>query len=66
MLVTHHIDEIVPEIERVILMKDGAVYADGPKQSVLTSDHLSAVFGIAVEVRGDARGYFVADLSARI
>ena len=62
LLVTHHIDEIIPEIERVILMKEGAVYADGDKADVLTSSNLSAVFGIEIEVRHSARGYFAADL----
>lgn len=63
LLVTHHIDEIIPEIERVILMKEGTVYADGEKEVVLTSSNLSAVFGIEIEVRRAARGYFAADLS---
>ncbi len=62
LLVTHHIDEIVPEIERVILMKEGAIYADGPKREVLTSSNFSAVFGIEVEVRSLAHGYFAAEL----
>jgi iron complex transport system ATP-binding protein len=64
LLVTHHIDEIIPEIERVVLMRDGAVFADGAKESVLTSSNLSEVFGIEIEVRRVARGYFAADLSA--
>jgi iron complex transport system ATP-binding protein len=62
LLVTHHIDEILPEIERVVLMKEGAVYADGMKEDVLTSNNLSAVFGMEIEVRGAAGGYFAADL----
>jgi iron complex transport system ATP-binding protein len=64
LLVTHHIDEIVPEIERVILMKEGSIYADGAKRDVLTSQNLSAVFGMEIEVHSAARGYFMADLSA--
>lgn len=63
LLVTHHIDEIIPEVERVILMKDGAVYADGTKESILTSRNLSAVFGVEIEIRVVAGGYFAADLS---
>jgi iron complex transport system ATP-binding protein len=62
LLVTHHIDEIVPEIERVILMKDGTIYIDGEKENVLTSSHLSAVFGAEIEVHRAANGYFKADL----
>lgn len=57
LLVTHHLDDIVPEIERVVLVKDGAVQADGAKADVLTSGQLSELFGVPVEVvrRG---GYF--------
>jgi iron complex transport system ATP-binding protein len=62
LLVTHHIDEIIPEIERVVLMKDGTIFADGAKAEVLTSRNLSKIFGMEVEVRCTARGYFAADL----
>lgn len=50
LLVTHHLDDIIPEIERVILLRQGAVYADGPKQEVLTSQCLSGLLGIEIEV----------------
>ncbi len=44
-LVTHHIDEVIPEIGRVILLKEGEALFDGPKEEVLTSENLSEVFG---------------------
>lgn len=50
LLVTHHLDDIIPEIERVILLKNGAVFLDGPKAEVLTTASLSATFGVPVEV----------------
>jgi iron complex transport system ATP-binding protein len=50
LLVTHHLDDIIPEIERVVLLKDGAVLADGPKATVLTSGRLTAMFSVPVEV----------------
>ena len=58
-LITHHIDEIIPEIERVILLREGHMMAGGPKPSVLTSEQLSALFAapIALEEHG---GYFYA------
>ncbi len=49
-LVTHRIEEIPPEVERVILLKQGRVLADGPKADVLTSAHLSDLFEIEVSV----------------
>ena len=57
-LVTHHIQEIIPEIERVILLKDGEIYKDGDKRSVLTDDHISHTFDIPVAVT-ETNGYFV-------
>jgi iron complex transport system ATP-binding protein len=62
-LITHHIDEIVPEIERVVLLRDGRIVADGPKQSVLTALQLSRLFDahVAIEAVG---GYFYAHLES--
>jgi iron complex transport system ATP-binding protein len=57
LLVTHHVSEIVPEIERVILLHEGRIQADGPKSSVLTEEHLSKLFGVAVRL-GRNDGYF--------
>jgi iron complex transport system ATP-binding protein len=44
LLVTHHLHEIPPEIDRVILLKDGMIVADGPKSTLLTSDQVSRLF----------------------
>ena len=38
---THHVPEIIPEIERVVLLQKGRVVADGAKEEVLTSEQLS-------------------------
>lgn len=55
-LVTHHLADIIPEIERVILLRQGKILADGPKRRVLTSDAMSALFGTPLRVvrRGDS------------
>jgi iron complex transport system ATP-binding protein len=50
MLVTHELADIVPEIQRVVLMSGGRVVADGPKEQILTVNRLSTLFGIEVEV----------------
>lgn len=50
LLVTHHIEEIIPEIERVILLRDGRVLADGPRAELLRDGPLSAVFGGSITV----------------
>ena len=49
-LVTHHLPDILPEIDRVILLRNGRVFADGPKNKLLTTKRLSALFGLPVKV----------------
>jgi iron complex transport system ATP-binding protein len=44
LITTHHVDEIIPEIERVVLIKQGQIVADGPKSELLTSAHLSELY----------------------
>ncbi len=53
-LVTHYPEDIIPAIDRVLLIKDARVFADGPKQELLTSETMSALFGVplAVEEHG--------------
>jgi len=57
LLVTHHVSEIIPEMERVVLLREGRVIADGPKSSVLTAEHVSNLFGVAVRL-GQEDGFF--------
>ncbi len=45
-LVTHELSDIVPEIERVVLMSRGRIAADGSKHEILRQERLTAVFGI--------------------
>jgi iron complex transport system ATP-binding protein len=49
-LVTHHLPDIIPEIDRVVVLKEGRVLCDGPKASVLTSRVISDVFGVHVDI----------------
>jgi iron complex transport system ATP-binding protein len=58
-LITHHIDEIVPEIQRVILLSQGRIVGNGPKTSVLTSETLSRLFGAPIKVEENGGYYFV-------
>lgn len=46
-VVTHHVDEILPEIGRVVMMKQGRIIADGPKAELLTDNGLSELFGLS-------------------
>jgi iron complex transport system ATP-binding protein len=55
--VTHHLPEIIPEITRVVLMSDGQIFRDGPKEEVLSARTLSELFCTEVHLhRKD--GYF--------
>jgi iron complex transport system ATP-binding protein len=56
-LVTHHIEEIVPEIERVVLLRAGRIFADGHREAMLRDDILSAVFDGPVRVDRDGDRY---------
>ena len=58
-LVTHHVSEIVPEIERIVMLKDGRVVADGPKDELLTSERVSALFGVRARVHRDGERYWL-------
>jgi iron complex transport system ATP-binding protein len=49
-LVTHHVEDIVPQIDRVVLLRDAHIIADGPKRELLTSETLSELFDIPVQV----------------
>lgn len=57
-LVTHELADIVPEIQRVVLMSGGRVVADGSKEEILRVERLSALFGIDLEItRRDGHYY---------
>lgn len=56
-LITHHVEEIIPEIDRVILLSRGRIAGDGAKPAMLSEAMLSAVFG--GKMRVEARdGYY--------
>ena len=57
LLVTHHIDEVIPEIDRVVLIANGRIAHDGPKSAVLTPTALGEVFGASLAV-DEAGGYY--------
>lgn len=53
-LVTHRVEDIVPEVDRVVMLKDGRVFRDGPKHELLTDEALGELFDVPahVEERG--------------
>lgn len=47
-LITHDVADIVPEFERVVMLHDGHIVFDGPKQEILTTQRLRQLFGVPV------------------
>lgn len=54
LLITHHIADILPEMNRIVMMREGRIVADGDKADLLTEQRLSELFGreIAMTERG--------------
>ena len=59
LLVTHHVHEIPPEVERVVLLKGGSIIADGPKSKLLTDRRISDLFDSPIQLV-QANGWYQA------
>jgi len=51
--VTHHLGDILPEIDRIILMRQGRILADGSRAELLTEPRLSELFSTPVRIGHD-------------
>jgi len=49
-LVTHNLQDIIPEINRVVLIREGKIFRDGEKRDILTDANLSELFYLPVRV----------------
>ena len=56
-MVTHHLSDLIPEVDRVVLMKRGTIVTDGPVREVLVEERLSTLFGRPVEL-SESDGYY--------
>jgi iron complex transport system ATP-binding protein len=59
LIVTHHIEEVIPETRRVVLLANGRIAFDGPPERVLTAERLGAVYGAPLEVEKSGGYYHV-------
>ncbi|CAN5791498.1 ABC transporter ATP-binding protein [soil metagenome] len=59
-LVTHHVEEIMPCFTHALLMKQGEVLSSGTKERVITSENLSSAYGAALELEGDGTRFRLA------
>ncbi len=55
-LITHHVEEILPIFTHIIMMKNGKVLVSGKKEDVLNSRNLSETFGVPLVLRKVIRG----------
>ena len=45
LMITHHVADILPEMERVVMMSEGRIVADGAKRELMTAERLGELFG---------------------
>ncbi len=57
LLITHQTSDIIPEINRLLLMRNGRIAADGPKHDLLTAPTLSNLFGTPIDLT-ERDGFF--------
>ncbi|TWT50469.1 putative ABC transporter ATP-binding protein YlmA [Rubripirellula amarantea] len=64
LLVTHHIEELLPEINHVVWLKSGRVVFDGNKREAITEARLSGVFDVPIEVNHSDSGWYSASIAS--
>lgn len=59
-LITHYPEDIIPEIGRLVLIKDGTIFDDGSKEEMLTDEKMEGLFGVPLKVArsGENKEYF--------
>lgn len=57
-LVTHHIEEIPVGTTHALILKDGLIAVSGPVADVISSEHVSAIFGIDISVSREGERFF--------
>ncbi|MEQ1828781.1 MAG: ATP-binding cassette domain-containing protein [Pirellula sp.] len=61
-LVTHHLEEILPCIHRTVLLKQGRIDFDGPIDEAITNERISGLYDASIRVDRDSNGFHVATL----
>jgi molybdate transport system ATP-binding protein len=56
-LVVHRLEEIVPNITHVLLVKNGQLFMQGPRDRVLTSENISSLYGFNLRLEKTNQGY---------
>lgn len=48
LVITHNVSDIMPEFDRVVMLQDAHIVADGPKEEVLMTQKLRHLFGVPI------------------
>lgn len=56
--VTHYIEEILPEFQKMLLLKKGKVFSFGDKNQLLTTEKISQLLDISIKVNKEEETYF--------
>jgi iron complex transport system ATP-binding protein len=57
LLITHHVADVIPEMERVVMMRGGRIVADGVKNELLNENRLSELFDRTIHM-SEREGFF--------
>ncbi len=58
-LVTQHVEEIMPVFDKVLALKEGSIIEHGPKEKVLSSELLRRLYGVSAKVQPSAGRYWM-------
>ncbi len=58
LFVTHHIEEIIPSMNKVLLLHQGKVFLQGDKSKILNAKNLSTLFGEKIKVEKKNQRYY--------
>lgn len=62
-LVTHHVEEIFPEITHAALVHNQTIFKQGKKENILNSANLSEIFGIKIKLQKENDRYFIQNIN---
>lgn len=60
-LVTHHVEEIIPEIQTAVLLKSGRVFSQGSCEQLIEAHSMSELFDATVRVERSPSGRYTMD-----
>ena len=62
-LITHHIEEVFPEVTHVALMYNKTIYKQGKKEDILNSKNLSQIFDIDIDMQEENNRYYIKSIN---